>query len=154
MTICVPSRIFRPDTPCISPNFTDTYNCVMLFMHTSRQAHGSLTIIRLRRRLSWGTWGRVASPHIYRALINNTPTSLDRLRTQWEEWVGTLEEKDWREALMAPRMVTASAKLRMVQLYYLHSAYLTPVRLHRAGFSPTPACARCGHEPADFFHMV
>lgn len=55
---------------------------------------------------------------------------------------------------MTPKTITASARLRLVQVYYLHAAYLTPLRLHQARLSPDATCPRCSQQQADFYHMV
>lgn len=97
-----------------------------------------------------GSLGKGGVSKIHRSLVNNTPTNLDSLRARCEGCIGPLEEADWCDALMAPRTLTTSFRLHLIQLYYLHIAYLTPAQLHRAGLRPSPACARCGLAPADF----
>ncbi|KAJ1217743.1 hypothetical protein NDU88_005333 [Pleurodeles waltl] len=108
----------------------------------------------LEARLLMGNSGGKGVSQIYKALVNHAPGSLDSNRSKWESWVGELKEPDWAEALMAPRMLAVSARLRAVQFYYLHRAYLAPDRLHWAGLRPTALCPRCAGEPADLFHMV
>ncbi|KAJ1205837.1 hypothetical protein NDU88_001262 [Pleurodeles waltl] len=47
-----------------------------------------------------------------------------------------------------------ATRLRLIQTYFLHAAYLTPDKLHRAGLRSSAECTRCGSPTADFFHMV
>lgn len=101
-----------------------------------------------------GNLGKGGVSRIYRSLVNNGAPTLDALQTHWEGWLGPTEDDDWRDALMAPKTLTSSSKLRLLQLYFLHTAYLTPIRLHKAGLRPNPDCVRCGQAPADFFHVV
>ncbi|KAJ1205832.1 hypothetical protein NDU88_001257 [Pleurodeles waltl] len=84
--------------------------------------------------------GRGGVSQIYRTLIAITACSLGGLRQRWEGWVGPMEEVDWNEALAAPHTITMTTRLRLIQTYYLHAAYLTPARLHRAGLRPTADC--------------
>lgn len=108
----------------------------------------------LEAQVMTGNLGRGGVSRIYRSLVNNGSPTLNALRTSWEGWLGPLEDEDWRDALMAPKTLTTSSKLHLIQLYFLHTAYLTPVRLHRAGLRPSPNCVRCGHAPTDFYHVA
>lgn len=108
----------------------------------------------LEAQVMMGNLGKGGVSRIYRSLINNGPASLDGVRARWEGWVGPLEEADCRDALMAPRTLTTSSRLRLVQIYYLHTVYLTPARPFRAHLRPSPDCPKCGSSPADFYHMV
>lgn len=98
-----------------------------------------------------GDLGREGISRIYCSLTNNTPNSLSQLWDKWEGWLGALEDADWRDALMAPKIIAVSARLGLVQTYFLHAAYLTLLRLHRVGLRPD---ALCPHSHANFYHMV
>lgn len=49
-----------------------------------------------------GNLGKGGISCIYHSLVNNTPNALSRLRDKWEGWLGSLDDTDWRDALMAP----------------------------------------------------
>lgn len=98
-----------------------------------------------------GNLGKGGISCIYRSLVNNTPNALSRLRDKWEGWLGSLDDTDWGDELMTPRTITASARLSLVQIYYLHAVYLTPLCLQRAGLSPEASCPRCDHPQADYY---
>ncbi|KAJ1119448.1 hypothetical protein NDU88_007634 [Pleurodeles waltl] len=101
-----------------------------------------------------GDLGRGGVSQIYRTLITATGGPLRELRQRWESWVGSMEEADWTEALMAPCSLTMATRFRLIQSYFLHAAYLTPAMLHKAGLRPTAECPRCRYHTADFYHMV
>ncbi|KAJ1099290.1 hypothetical protein NDU88_004392 [Pleurodeles waltl] len=101
-----------------------------------------------------GNLGGGGVSQIYRALIANTTCPLEGPRQRWEGWVGPMDEMDWSEALMAPRTLTMATRFRLIQTFYLHTAYLTPAKLHRAGLQSSAECPRCTNPAADFFHMV
>ncbi|KAJ1155451.1 hypothetical protein NDU88_008181 [Pleurodeles waltl] len=108
----------------------------------------------MERRALMGNLGRGGVSQVYRTLITSTACSLEELRWKWEGWVGPVEEEDWTEALAAPHTLTMATRLRLIQTYYLHTAYLTPSKMHKAGLRPTADCPRCMSPDADFFHMV
>lgn len=91
---------------------------------------------------------------IYQTLVTNSPNSLDRLRRTWELDLGDLENEDWTEALLSPRMAAVAMRLRMIQFNYLHRVYFTRERLWRAGLIASPECLRCGVQRGDWFHSV
>ncbi|KAJ1097918.1 hypothetical protein NDU88_003034 [Pleurodeles waltl] len=101
-----------------------------------------------------GDLGKGGVSQIYRTLITTAGGPLRELRQRWEDWMGPMEEMDWTEALMAPRSLTMATRLQLIQTYFLHTAYLTPAKLHKAGLRPSAECPRCRSHTADFFHMV
>lgn len=128
---------------------TSQFYCYLQLRHALATHHPRYFITRVQSLRGTGTDGQPGTgqgvgggvSRIYRSLVNNTPTYLDSLRAPWEGWLGPLEEADWRDALMAPKTLTTSPKLRLIQLYYLHTAYPTPTRLYRFGRRPSPDCA-------------
>lgn len=51
-------------------------------------------------------------------------------------------------------MVSAKLSERLIQLYILHRAYLTPVRLSRYWVNYSPLCPRCGENSGTFYHLL
>lgn len=72
----------------------------------------------------------------------------------WEQDIGPIDNSDWDEILEGVK--TASPKLsdRLTQLYIVHRAYLTPLKL--AKFHPTRSnlCPMCLLTPRTFYHLL
>lgn len=151
------THLSRP-TGCI---LTASFTILQILKLTTRRSylprscrHHIHRIQSPRGQILMGNLGKGGVSKIYSSLVNNCPSSLDPFRHRWETWLGPMEDEDWRDALMSPQLISISARLLLVKLYYLHYAYLTPTLLHRAALLATPAYPRCRSELADFFHMV
>ena len=100
-----------------------------------------------------GKANKGAISSLYRSLIINASAVFLSLRQKLEAWVGDLEDDEWTLIRMAPREITISAKLRMVQTNVLHLTYVAPIRLNHTGDPVASRCTRCLLHRADFFHM-
>lgn len=108
----------------------------------------------IEAKLFMGDLGAKKFSQIYRSLVTHSASSLEKLRTQWVEDVGPLDEDDWREALAAPRSAAISMRLRLIQFKFLHRVYFTRARLWRAGLIASPECLRCGEDVGTLLHTV
>lgn len=74
------------------------------------------------------------------------------LKPRWEREVRTIEDEEWEEALETCRMVSPKLSDRLSQIYILHRAYLTPIRVARYRQNQPTTCPMCGIEKKGGFH--
>lgn len=73
---------------------------------------------------------------------------------RWRELIPNLDDDTFQELLASPLFVSPAANNKLIQLYIVHQCYPTPVRLHKMGRVPSPACFRCDAVRSDFWHMI
>ena len=99
--------------------------------------------------------GRHLIRWLYRALITLTKLSLSPLREKWEdELTRSLHDKEWEKVLARPHKISRGARLKLVQFFILHRAYLTPQKINSYYPGSNAACPRCALPDADFQHMI
>ena len=76
------------------------------------------------------------------------------LRPRWEREVGLLEDEEWSEALDACKTVSPKLSDRLTQLYVVHRAYLTPLRIARFRQQSSTSCTMCNQATGTFFHLL
>lgn len=76
------------------------------------------------------------------------------LKPRWEREVGRMEDEEWEEALETCKLVSPKLSDRLSQIYILHRAYLTPLRVARYKRSQSITCPMCGTETGTFFHLI
>lgn len=95
----------------------------------------------------------------HRKLISGFYNSLQRpsavsiaykLKIPWAEDMGGLEDDEWEDAC---KKVSTKLSDRLTQLYIMHRAYLTPLRLTKFKPDQNPQCPRCDNSSCTFFHL-
>lgn len=76
------------------------------------------------------------------------------LKLIWERDVGTIEDEAWEEALETCKNVSPKLSDRLSQIYILHRAYLTPLRIARYKRNPPTTCPMCNITTGTFFHVI
>lgn len=90
----------------------------------------------------------------YRKLCNNLPDSFLALRAQWQMDIGPLEDDDWQNALMSPKVTAINHRHHLIQLKILHRSYFSGVLLAKIGGRTNALCLRgCGQE-STFYHTL
>lgn len=91
----------------------------------------------------------------YNMLITPPSTKIAyRLKTRWEREVGQMEDEEWTEALDTCKVVSPKLSDRLSQIFILHHAYFTPIRVARYKRDSPPTCCLCLTEPGTFFHLI
>lgn len=65
------------------------------------------------------------------------------LKLRWERDLGNLEDEEWEEALDTCKEVSPKLSDRLKQLYIIHRAYLTPLRVARYKHNYSALCPMC-----------
>lgn len=91
-----------------------------------------------------------------RAVRHNSTHPLQELRTKWGggDLGRPLEDKDWENILQRATKVSHNARFRLIGFYILHSAYITPDRIHQFFHREDAECPRCRENGANFMHMM
>ena len=77
------------------------------------------------------------------------------LRMRWDaDLEAPLTDRKWSQALCHAKEISRNMRLRFTQINYLHRTYLTPHRIAKMYAGAGATCPRCGHQDADFIHMV
>lgn len=71
-----------------------------------------------------------------------------------EKYVGTFEEEQWEEALLAVKLCSLKVAQRLAQLYIVLQVHLTPARLYRIGVRVSSECTRCSKDHGDLIHLL
>lgn len=77
-----------------------------------------------------------------------------KAKTQWEQDIGPIDDADWNEILEGTKTVSPKMLDRLTQIYIVHKAYLTPLRLARFQHTPDPTCRLCRADPGSFYHLI
>ena len=84
-----------------------------------------------------------------------TALSLTTLRAKWDtDLTAPLTDREWELALMSPTNVPRNARLKLIQFYTLHRAYLTPGKINKYFTRTDAACPRCGQSDAELVHVL
>lgn len=68
----------------------------------------------------------------YNILLTPTASKLAYgLKPRWERAIGPLEDEEWEEGMESPRAASPKLSDRLIQIFILHQAYLTPLRVAR-----------------------
>lgn len=77
-----------------------------------------------------------------------------RVVSHWEQDVGSFEEEQWEEALLAVSTCSLNAAQKLSQLYIISRVHYTPARLARMGLGTDPTCTRCSRDHGDLIHLL
>lgn len=92
---------------------------------------------------------------LYRGLMEHLHIPLRPLRQKWETvFLRDLDYREWVLMVEHPRKVSSYCRLKVIQLFILHHAYLTPKALQKMYNTASSSCPRCPTQEADFIHMV
>lgn len=86
--------------------------------------------------------------------IPQATSSAYALKTRWEGEVGTLADDEWSDALDACKLVSPRLSDRLTQLFMIHRAYLTPLRLSKYREGQSTMCIICNQATGTFFHLL
>lgn len=91
----------------------------------------------------------------YSMLITPSSTKLayDN-KSRWEGEVGVLEDEEWSETLDSCKAVSPKLSDRLSQIYILHRACLTPLRVARFKRGHPNSCLMCLGELGTIFHLI
>lgn len=78
---------------------------------------------------------------------------VDRTRTQWKGNVGPLES-EWAEILENTKKTSSRLSDPLTQLYIIHRAYLTPLRILKYCLNYNPLCSRCAGHSCTLFYLM
>lgn len=76
------------------------------------------------------------------------------LKPRWERAIGPLEDEGWEEGMESPRAASPKLSDRLIQIFVLHQAYLTPLRVARYRETQSSLCLMCGKESGTFIHLM
>lgn len=97
---------------------------------------------------------KLTSP-FYNILITPVATKLAyELKPHWKRAIGSIEDEEWEEAIESCKVVSPKLPDRLTQIYILHQAYLTPLRVARYRSSQSTMCQMCGKETGTFIHLL
>lgn len=68
--------------------------------------------------------------------------------------VGQIEDEEWTQALDTCKVVSPKLSDRLSQIFILHRAYLTPLRIARYKRDNPSTCHLCHIESGTFFHLI
>lgn len=74
------------------------------------------------------------------------------LKTRWERAIGPLEDEEWEESLESCRAASPELSDRLTQIYIIHQAYLTPIRVARYKNTQSTLCQMCGKKARLFIY--
>lgn len=100
-----------------------------------------------------GPGGLISSIYSYlitEKVIRNPLPVVDRCRTE----IPDLSSDTISDILESHTLVSPAINNRLTQLFIVHQCYLTPSRMHKMGRRGDACCPRCGHSPANFWHMI
>lgn len=87
----------------------------------------------------------------------NAPVSAKvayNLKPRWEGDVGPMENEEWEEAMESCKEVSPKLSDSLSQIYILHRAYLTLLRVARYRGNQPTTCPMCGTTSGTFFHLI
>lgn len=88
-------------------------------------------------------------------LITQSSTKLAyNVKSRWERKVGHLEDEEWTEALDSCKAVSPKLSDRLSQIFILHRAYLTSLRIANYKRDCPSTCPLCHKETGMFFHLI
>lgn len=87
-------------------------------------------------------------------LMPSESRSAYALKTRWEENTGAIDDEKWSEALDNCKLVSPKLSDRLTQIYIIHRAYLTPLRVSRYKHNQTDNCGMCNQAPGTFYHLL
>lgn len=91
---------------------------------------------------------------IYNHLSNQQHTSLNFIKSAWEEDLGiVLAEEHWEEIQASVHSASICTRHGLIQFKVLHRLHLSKVKLSKMYPSINPLCDRCGMHPATLGHM-
>lgn len=76
------------------------------------------------------------------------------LKTRWEEDIGVVEDEEWGEDLDNYKLVSPKLSDCLTQMYIVHRAYLTPLRVSRFKQDQTANCGMCKQVTGTFYHLL
>ena len=92
---------------------------------------------------------------LYRALLGQCNTNLDAHRLKWAvELEREITKLDWARILQYVPKISRNARLRQIQLFCIHWAFLNPLRLSKMFPAAQDKCPRCDKMEAGLSHMI
>lgn len=89
------------------------------------------------------------------ALLTHTLKPLTSLRARWTEERGQpWTDREWEHVLASSTYIPRSSKLKLIQMYIIHRAYLSPDKINKNFNINTSTCPRCQLNDADLLHML
>lgn len=104
----------------------------------------------IRSRGPGGLISTIYSYLITEKVIQNPLPVVDR----WRSVIPDLTPEIVSDILESHTLVSPAINNRLIQLFIIHQCYLTPSRMYRMGRRGDSCCPRCGHSPANFWHMM
>lgn len=96
-----------------------------------------------------------AVSYLYRAIRANILSPLAELKIKWERDLECQINDLDRDRIVAHiPAVSRNARIKLINFYILHRAYLTPGRINKFYATAAEKCPRCGEFGAEMFHMV
>lgn len=86
--------------------------------------------------------------------LKRTIAITQKAKIAWEQEVGPIDDADWYEILKGVETVSPKLSDRLTQLYIIHKAYLTPLRMTKIQRTFNPLCPGCLAVPGIFYHLI
>ena len=91
---------------------------------------------------------------LYQSLINHSPPSTDRLRTEWETELGIpLTEKFWDSCLMNIHRSSVNARHNLIQFKVIHRLHYSKVKVSKMYPSLSAFCNKCKNQKGTLTHQ-